>query len=307
MRSKLVCLVGLLHLVCVCAAASAGCPPPAADIPVRVEIPSQVSAVALSDLEIAAWDGLDAQFLLANRTDQGIAYLTVVLEFRTKKGDLGEPVVFEAAPDTSQPSNYLIPAEQVHLLPHPILPGRQEWMSGRSPYTPPGCPVSALVTMVDIHFDDGSGLKWEAREWWTEPLLADYPTTYFSIPDSTSWTADEYFFKVTLDGEGKVVAVGPLPGSPPTPTFTVADALAKLRFSPSLARGRPTPTALTLVIKFNRAKALTSERKLAVHEPTIMEPVVFVSLGQHGDSKTKWDFYFGGGFGYKTNVARRAY
>jgi len=186
-------LIVSLLAVRACAARNVGCPPPAASIPVSIEVPPEVNEVTLTELGIAAWNGLDAQFLLGNRTSKSIDYLTIVLDFRMKEGDGRESVVFEAAPDTRQPSSYLIPAERVDLLPRPILAGESEWISGRSPYTPPGCPVSARPTMLDVHYTDGSTLKWQGPEWQTDALLADYPR-YLKIPDSGVWTSDEYFF-----------------------------------------------------------------------------------------------------------------
>ncbi|MGB8521519.1 MAG: hypothetical protein WCD43_01015 [Candidatus Acidiferrales bacterium] len=260
----------------------------------------------LSDLRIAAWNGLDAVFLLENRGNKEIVYLTVVLEYQTKSGDDLEAVVFEAAPDTRQPSNNFIPAERVEPLPQPILPGQTKQVSGRSPYTPCECPASARVTMLHIHFGDGSDLGWEASDWQTEPLLYDYPTN-LSIPDSNSWSANEYFFMATVNREGHLVEVAPIPGTPVAPSETIADGMKKLTFSPGLDKGKPRTSNLILRVKFIRPGVVKTAPERTVQEPIISKPAVFISLYPRDSGEIDWSFDFGRGFGYTTTITHPRY
>jgi hypothetical protein len=268
-----------------------------------LHVPSEVSSVALSDLGIAAWNGLDASFLLENRTTKEITYLTIVLGYQTKDGGYVLTAVYEAAPDTKQPSDYLIPAELVEPLPHPILPGQKKYISGRSPYTPDECPMSARLLMLDLHLGDGSNLRWESSTWLTEPLLYDYPRL-LSIPDSKAWTADYYFFIGRVNREGQLDFVAPYPGTVEVPSGTVAEALKKLTFSPGLDKGKPYVAFLILIVKFNRPPGEQAGPKQTVRWPVRQgKSPVFISLDAIDSSEIEWSFDFGRGFGYTTTVA----
>ncbi len=305
MRRRAAFLCILAHLTCVRVAADIGCP--SADVHIPLHVPREIGAVRLSDLRFATWDGLDASFLLENRASKEIVYLTIVLAYRTKNGDYVQSVVYEAAPDTKQPSDYLIPAERVESLPHPILPGQKKRISGRSPYTPDQCPVSAQVIMLNVHFDDGSDLRWESSHWWTEPLLFDYPM-YLSIPDSKAWTAGEYFFIGRVNREGQLDYVKPYPDTVEVPSGTVAEALKKLTFSPGLDKSKqPYVANLILIVKFVRPQASKTAVEQTVHKPVKQsKPAVFISLDPPRDSnEIDWRFYFGGGFGYTTTIVHR--
>ena len=292
----------LAHFTSVLASAQIGCP--YADVRIPLRVPAEVDAVRFSDLGFAAWNGLDASFLLENRGAKEIVDITVVLAFQTKNADYTQPVVFEAAPDTKQPSDYLIPAERVEPLPDPILPGRKKWISGTSPYTPPECPTSAQVTMLHVHFGDGSDLRWESSDWWTEPLLYDYPM-YLSIPDGKAWTADEYFFIGRINREGQLDYIRPFPETVEVPSETVAEALRRLTFSPGLVKGKqPYVANLILIVKFIRPTTAKTVSKQTVREPVKQsKTAVFISLDSPRDSsETDWRFDFGRGFGYTTTV-----
>jgi len=299
MQRKITSFVILACFICLPASANIGCP--SADNRIPVSVPPEIEAVKLSDLGFAAWKSLDASFLLKNQASKEIVYLTIVLEYQTKNADYSQSVVYEAAPQTKQPSDYLIPAERVEPLPHPIFPGQEKWISGSSPYTPPECPVSARVIMLDIHFGDGSSLRWESSDWWTEPLLADY-STYLSIPDSKAWTSDKYFFLGKINREGQLEDIEPFTK---VPSATVAEALKKLTFSPSLVKGKPQVTAIVLIIRFNRQKAAETVPEQDAQEPIITKPAVFISLTPRDSNETDWGFVFGSGFGYTTSVIHR--
>jgi hypothetical protein len=281
-----------------------------ADVRIPLHVPPEIGAVRISDLGLAAWNGLSASFLLENRGSKEISSLTVVLEYETKKGDYSQAVVYQAATDTKRPRDNLIRAESVEPLPHPILPGTKEWISGNSPYTPPECPVSARLIMLDIHFGDDSDLRWESADWWTEPLLADYPTR-LSIPDSSNWTSDEYLFIGRVNGEGKLDLVEPLenvvplPGASEVPSGTVAEALKKLTFSPGLDRGKPSVANLIFVVKFIRPGAVKTVHKRPEHESIRSKPTVFISLYPRDSSEKDWGLEFGNGFGQTRTVIHR--
>jgi hypothetical protein len=218
-----------------------GCP--SADMLLPLDAPPEIGAVRFSDLRIAAWNGLDARFLLENRGNKEIDYLTVVLEYQTKSG----------------------------------------------------------VTMVHIHFGDGSDLSWESSNWRTEPLLYDYPTN-LSIPDSKSWSADEYFFTATVNREGHLDEVGPIPGTPAVPSGTVAEGLKKLIFSPGLDKGKPRTSNLILRVKFIRPGVVKTAPERTVQESITSKPAVFISLYPRDSDEIDWSFSFGRGFGYTTTI-----
>jgi hypothetical protein len=270
-------------------------------VPLRVE--PEISAVTMSDLALAAWNGLDASFRLKNDTNKPILYLTVIIAFQGSKKAYEQAVVFEAAPDTKQPSDYLIPAERVDPLPKPILPGEEKFISGRSPYTPDECPVYARVLMLDVHFVDGSDLRWTSSHWWTEPLLSDYPL-YLSIPDAKAWTAREYVFDGKVNAKGRLDDVAPSPAVPSVPSNSVAEALQRLTFAPRLDNGKPVDSNVILVVKFVRPDA--EKAMMNSMEPATSKPVVFVTFDSPRDpSENNWRFDFGRGFGYTTTIVHR--
>jgi hypothetical protein len=282
------------------ASADVGCASVGASLPLD-SLP-QMPLVSLSHLQFTAWNGLDADFLLENRTNQPIAYVTVVLEFHTERRDYSLPVVFEAAPDSSQPSKYLIPTERVELLAHPILPGQSKRISGRSPYTPPDCPVLARPTMLDVHFSDGSDSRWESQDWWTAPLLYDYSRS-LTIPDSRAWTSDEYFFAGVINPKGQLESLVPFSHTPDPPSATVAEALKTFTFSPSLKNGTPTAADVLFIIKFIRPMAAREASKTTVTEPTVSQLTVLMSLDTVDPNGTDWHFDFGRGFGFTNTFA----
>ena len=297
MHTKLAFLGFLSYFICLPAPASIGCPSVGMGIPIQV--PPDISAVSLSNLRFAAWNSLDASFFIENRAAKEITYLTIVLEYRMKKGAYSLAVVYEAAPDTIQPSDYRIPAEYVQPLPRPILPGQKKRISGSSPYTPPECPGSVRLIMLDIHFGDNSSLRWESSGWWTAPLLSDYPE-YLTIPDSRSWTSEQYFFLAMVNREGQLEQVVPIPSTSTLPSGTVTENLKKLSFFPYLGEGKPQVASIILILKFNRPGAEKGASKSISEVPTISKPAVFISLHPRDSQETDWDFDFGRGFGYKT-------
>jgi hypothetical protein len=96
------------------------------------------------------------------------------------------------------------------VLPRSILSGQKEQISGQSPYVLPGCPVSARLTMLDIRYVGQAHYRWDSAGKWTEPLLSDYPY-YLSIPDSTMWSLEQYYFVAHINREGRLQEVDALP------------------------------------------------------------------------------------------------
>jgi hypothetical protein len=162
--------------------------------------------------------------------------------------------------------------------------------------------------MLDIHFGDGSDLRWESSDWWTEPLLASYPTN-LSIPDSKSWTSDEYSFIGRVNSEGKMDLVVPLdkvlpsPHDSEVPSGTVAEALKKLTFAPRLCNGKPCVANLILIVKFERSGVATTITDRDAHQRDTSKPTVFISLFPRNSDETDWGLEYGNGFGYTTAIA----
>lgn len=306
-HKRLLCLFVVASCTCPSVYANTGCSGASMAIPVHV--PPDVKAVSLSDLRFAAWDSLDASFLLENRASKDMAYLTIVLEYQMKAGNRSLAVVYEAAPDTKQPSDYLIPAQRVQPLPHPILPRQKQWISGSSPYTPPECPISAQLTMLDIHYVDHSSLTWGPSGWWTEPLLSDFPET-LSIPDSDAWTSEQYFFLAKINRDGQLEEIEPIPPTPIVPSGTVAKNLKKLTFTPKLVDGKPDSAIEIFIVRFDRPAAWKAEKKdarTADEAPALKRPWATIQLDQPQDNpQHDWYFDFGGGWSYRTNRVYRA-
>jgi hypothetical protein len=265
-----------------------------------------VEAVRLTDLTLTAWDSSDASFLLENRASKEIIYITLVLKYQLKEGEYSPAVVYEAAADTKQPSEYLIPAQRVHLLPHPVLPQQKQWITGSSPYTPVECPLSAELTMIDIRYGDQSKLKWESPGWWTEPLLSDFPE-YLSIPDSEAWTSDEYYFLARINREGQLQEALPVAPTVSVPSGTVAAALKRLTFFPSLEEGKPRGADIILVVKLNKSRSAKGNSHSLAEEPAISKPLVIMPLHPRDSQEIDWDFVFGGGWSYRTCRPNREY
>ena len=168
----------------------------------HTQVPPDVGAIALKNHDFSSGDYSAAVFLLENRSSKEIAHFTLALEYQTKEGDNPLSIVFGGS-FAKQGLDQAIPAQYVQPLPNHFVPGRKERISGQSPYTLPGCPISARLTMLDIQYDDGSHYAWNSSGWWTEPLLSDYPD-YLAIPDSKIWTSERYYFLAKVSPEGQL-------------------------------------------------------------------------------------------------------
>lgn len=287
-----------------------GCQPPISagcrktDVPVKIS--PDIKVISLKNLSFSSSGSLQAQFLLVNESHQEIIRLTMVLEYRTPHAD-SLSVVYEAAPETEQPSDRLIPTERVYPLPRPLSPRHKIWISGASPYTLLECPSSARLTMLDIQFEDQSDFRWQSTGWSTMPLLSDYPDT-LSIPDSDVWTMREYFFLTKINPDGQVEEIHAIPPTSKVPSSSVAESLKRLTFFPGLTEGKPDSALLIFRVKFNRSERSglgTNTLSSATEKPTVMKPMALIELAQpQEDPQHDWHFDFGGGFGYRTTRIR---
>jgi hypothetical protein len=298
--------VGVLALAgCHPAAASFGCESNSIQVP--VELPRDPGgAVGISELEVTAWRSIEAGFLLENRAPKPIKYLTLVLQYFAE-GSPPIPVVYEAAPDTGQPSSYLIPAQRVQRLPQPIRQGQGVWMFGDSPYKPAECPTSAKLTMLDVRYVDGSVFRWALPGWWTEPLLSDYPYC-FSIPDSAAWMQGEYFFLVRVGSQGHVESVSRTPPTDSVPSESVPGDLGLLTFFPSLREGRPRDSEIVvdLVLGGPGIRSPTTENPTRTADlPGPLASALLYSPHPPGLQGPDWFLDFAGLLSYRTDHVAR--
>ena len=271
------------------------------DKSIPLQVPSEVDIVRLRSLKVSADDSMEGTFFFQNRSPKAMAFVTVVLDYETKDPD-HLTVVYEAATNDQQPSESLIPAEYVQKLGRPISSGEQKWLRGSSPYTLPSCPVSAQLVMLDVRFADESHFKWESPNWWTMPLLFDYPE-YFRVSDSRAWTAKKYYFLAKINHEGRLVDSVMISPTANLPSDTVQESLKRLIFAPALRNDKPHDGGIIVVVRFHRSP--TDENAKDVPEPpSLRGPRVTIDLYPHDSEATDWTFDFGKGWGYTSKHVR---
>lgn len=292
------CKILLLVAVGTCWApqmsANSGCPTTGIVVPIEMT-PKIKNQFSIQDLKIAAWNSLDASFIFENRSDKPISSLTLVLEYRTRDRDYSLPVVYEAAPDTKQPSDYLIPTERVEALPQPILPGESKAVHGVSPYTPPSCPTSARLTMLDIRFIDQTKFTWTDPKWWTPPLLADYPEE-FEIPEAANWKPHPFLVRIAPDGS--VDRLTPLDSSQGVISESIAKTLRKLSFAPATEDGHARFLSVVFIVDFVKTHDDSCQKRIKTAD--LQNLMVCISFYPNDAQKRKWWLNFGRGFGYKS-------